>query len=192
MKKIDFKTLYRLFIIFFKAGTFTFAGGLAMLPVIQKDIVEKYGFMSEEDFLEYATLAQTLPGVIALNCAVFVGRRSAGTPGMLAAGFGATFSAFILMIAATAFLQVIPKQGPVIGALQGVRAAAAALILSAAFSIGRYNLKSMFAIMIMFSTFILVFFTNVSGLIVIFAAGFAGYAYQKLMTHFKRKGESER
>ena len=192
MKKTDFKTLYRLFMIFFRAGTFTFAGGLAMLPVIQKDVVEKYELMSEEDFLEYATLAQTLPGVIALNCAVFVGRRSARTPGMLAAGFGATFSAFILMIAATAFLMVIPKQGPVIGALQGVRAAAAALILSAAFSIGRHNLKSMFAIMIMLATFTLVFFTSISPLIVIIAAGFAGYAYHKLMPRLKRKGESER
>ena len=57
-----------------------------MLPVIQKDVVEKYKLMTKEDFLEYATLSQTLPGVIARNCAAFVGGNSAGTPGMLAAG----------------------------------------------------------------------------------------------------------
>ncbi|MCL2539617.1 MAG: chromate transporter, partial [Oscillospiraceae bacterium] len=154
-------------------------GGLAMLPVIQRDIVEKYKFMPEEEFMEYATLSQTLPGVIALNCAVFVGRRTAGTPGMLAAGFGATISAFVLMIAATALLQAIPQSGPVIGALQGVRAAAAALILSAAFSLGRHNLKSAFAIIIMLAAFAVVFFTRVSALIVIIVAGLVGYAYQR-------------
>jgi chromate transporter len=87
LKKNRFKTLWELFVIFFKAGTFTFAGGLAMLPVIEKDVVEKYRLMPKEDFLEYATLAQTLPGVIALNCACFVGRRAGGFLGMLAYPF---------------------------------------------------------------------------------------------------------
>jgi len=189
MQKSKYKALLPLFYTFFKAGTFTFAGGLAMLPVIQKDVVEKYKFMPEDEFLEYATLSQTLPGIIALNCAVFVGRRTAGTPGMLAAGLGATFSAFVLMIAATALLQAIPQSGPVIGALQGVRAAAAALILSAAFSIGRHNLKNAFAIIVMLAALALMLFTNVSALIVIFAAGFAGYAYDRLFVNRKRKEE---
>ena len=61
-EKTDLKTLWALFKIFFMAGTFTFGGGLAMLPVIQKDVVKKHSLMSKEDFLEYATLAQTLPG----------------------------------------------------------------------------------------------------------------------------------
>jgi len=186
MPKKSFKTMLHLFYTFFKAGTFTFAGGLAMLPLIQKDIVEKYELLSEDEFLEYATLAQTLPGVIALNCAIFVGRRAAGTPGMLAAGLGATISAFILMILATALLQVVPQSGPVMGALSGVRAAAAALILSAAFSIGRHNLKSAFAVIVMLAAFALVLFTKLSALIVILAAGLTGYVFQRISE--KRKG----
>jgi len=133
MRKCSPKILWALFIVFFKAGTFTFAGGLAMLPIIERDLVEKYRLIKKEEFLEYATLSQTLPGVIAANCACFVGRYVAGTPGMLAACLGATISAFILMLAATIAVQYIPQNGPVMGAMSCIRAASSALILSAAF-----------------------------------------------------------
>lgn len=187
MKKTDFKTLRALFLIFFKAGTFTFAGGLAMLPVIQKDVVEKYKLMTKEDFLEYATLAQTLPGVIALNCAAFVGGSAAGTLGMLVAGLGATFTAFVLMLAATILLQFIPQQGPVVGAFRCIRAASSALVLSAAFSLGRYNIKNTFSVIVMLAAFTLVFFANISAPLVILAAGAAGYLYQRFI--MRSKGE---
>jgi chromate transporter len=189
MKKAELKTLWELFVIFFKAGTFTFAGGLAMLPVIEKDVVEKYKLVPKEDFLEYATLAQTLPGVIAVNCASFIGKRAAGTKGMLIAGLGATFSAFVLMIVATILLQLIPQQGPVVGAFKGIRAASAALVLSAAFTLGRYNLKSAFAIVVMLASFALVFFADISAVIVIAAAGIAGYIYHRIKT--SGKGEAK-
>ena len=180
MKKYNLKTLWALFVIFFKAGTFTFAGGLAMLPVIEKDVVEKYKLMDREEFMEYATLAQTLPGVIAANCACFVGRGAAGTPGMLAAAIGSTISAFVLMLAATILLQLIPMEGPVSGAFQCIRAASAAMVLSAAFSLGRHNIKSAFAVIVMLSALALVLFTDISAPIVILLAGIAGYAYNRI------------
>lgn len=184
--KPDLKTLWHLFVIFFKAGTFTFAGGLAMLPVIQKDVVEKYALMSKDDFLEYATLSQTLPGVIALNCAAFVGRRAAGFWGMLVAGFGATFSAFVLMLAATILLQLVPQGGAFAGAFRGIRAASSALILSAAVSLGKHNLKTAFALIVTLAAFALVLFAGLSAPIVILAAGAAGCAYQWLKSRGKK------
>jgi len=190
MKKTDPKTLWALFVIFFKAGTFTFAGGLAMLPVIEKDVVEKYALMPKEDFLEYATLAQTLPGVIALNCSSFVGRRTAGVPGMLAAGFGAIFSAFVLMLAATIALQFIPQTGPVVGAFTCIRAASAALVLSAAFSLGRHNLKNGFAVIVMLAAFAAVLILDISAPIVILAAGAAGYLYGRFKPAKPKEGEA--
>jgi len=181
MKKHDLKTLWALFTIFFKAGTFTFAGGLAMLPIIQRDVVDKYKMLPEDEFLEYATLAQTIPGVIALNCAAFVGRRVGGRIGMVVAGFGATISAFVLMIVATILLESIPQQGPVAGAFHGIRAASAAFILSAAWTLGRHNLKTSFSVLLMLASFSLVLFANISSPVVIIAAGFAGYAFQRFM-----------
>ena len=180
MQKSKLKKLWQLFVIFFKAGTFTFAGGLAMLPLIEKDIVEKYELMDREDFMEYATLSQTLPGVIALNCASFVGRRSAGTVGMLAAGFGATFSAFVIMLGATIAMQYIPQTGPVMGAMRCIRAASAAMILSAAVSLGAHNLKSVFAVILMLAAFAAVLFFNVSTPLVILASGIVGYFGQRI------------
>jgi len=180
MQRSGLKALWPLFIIFFKAGTFTFAGGLAMLPVIEKDIVEKYGLLDRDEFLEYATLSQTLPGVIAVNCASFVGKRTAGIPGMLVASLGATFSAFVLMIAATILIQYIPQTGPAIGAMRCIRAASAALVLSAAFTLGAKNIKSAFAVIIMFAAFVSVLFLNISTPLIVIAAGIAGYGYRRL------------
>jgi chromate transporter len=177
------KVLLHLFIIFFKAGTFTFAGGLAMLPVIERDVVEKYKLMSKDEFLEYATLSQTLPGVIALNCASFVGRYAGGVAGMLVAGFGATISAFVLMIVATILLRFVPEGGPVAGAFRAIRAASAALVLSAAFTLGQHNIKSIFSVILMLAAFTAVVFLNISAPIVVLLAGAAGYFYGKLGTH---------
>ncbi len=189
MKKPTLKTLWALFVIFFKAGTFTFAGGLAMLPVIEKDVVEKHNLLPREDFLEFATLAQTLPGVIALNCASFVGLRAAGVLGMLVAGFGATFSAFALMILATVLLQFVPQNGPVVGAFRGIRAASSALVLSAAFTLGRHNLQHAFAVFVRRAVVGLVLFLDFNAPLAILAAGVAGYVYQRVKSG--RKGEKK-
>lgn len=181
MKKTNLKTLWVLFVIFFKAGTFTFGGGLAMLPVLKKDIVEKYKLMSSDDFLESATLSQTLPGVIALNCATFVGRNVAGTIGMIVAGLGSTISAFVLMLIATILLQYVPQEGPIAGAFRGIRAASAAFILSAAFTLGKHNIKNNFGVILTIVAFSLLTFAKLSAPMVILAAGIAGYlVYSKV------------
>lgn len=185
--KTDLLNYWRLFIIFFKAGTFTFAGGLAMLPVIQRDVVDKYKMMDKDEFLEYGTLSQTLPGIIALNCASFVGRSVGGTIGMLIAGLGATISAFAIMILATVLMQFIPQDGPVAGAFSGIRIASSAFILSAAFALGRHNIKNFFGVILMLSAFVLVQFTNISAPLVVLAAGLAGYAYDRILTKRARR-----
>jgi len=178
--KTNLNALWPLFVTFLKAGTFTFAGGLAMLPVIEKDVVEKYCLLDREDFLEYATLSQTLPGVIAVNCASFVGKRSAGLLGMLAASLGAILPAFVLMIAATIAIQYVPESGPAVGAMRGIRAASSALVLSAAFTLGANNLKSAFSVIIMLAAFASVLFLSISTPLIVVASGLVGYAYRRL------------
>ena len=159
-----------------------------MLPLIEKDMVEKHSLLSREDFLEYATLSQTLPGVVAINCASFVGRRTAGTAGMLAASLGAALPAFVLMLVATVAMQHIPQAGPAMGAMQGVRAASAALVLSAAFTLGANNIKSAFSAIIMLAAFSAVSFFRISTPLVVIAAGVIGYVYQR----FSQKGGGKR
>ncbi|HWS28622.1 MAG TPA: chromate transporter [Clostridia bacterium] len=190
-ERTDLKTLWALFVIFFKAGTFTFAGGLAMLPVIEKDVVEKSKLMPREEFMEYATLAQTLPGVIAVNCAAFVGRRAAGTLGMLVASFGATVSAFVLMVLATVLLNLIPREGPLYGAFMGIRAASAALILSAAFSLGQHNIKNAFSIVLMIVAFLLTLLTDISVVFTVLGGGLIGIVYARILASKKEKEDGK-
>ena len=180
MHRSQLKTLRVLFITFFKAGTFTFAGGLAMLPVIEKTLTETNSLMSKEEFLEYATLAQTMPGIIALNCASFVGKHIAGIPGMIVSGIGAIFSAFVLMLVATIALQYVPQTGPLAGAMAAIRASSASFIFSAAISLGKHNVKSAFSVIIMTTAFMLVFFLKVSTPFVILAAAAAGVIFYKV------------
>lgn len=173
------KTLWHLFYIFFKAGTFTFAGGLAMLPVIQEDLVNKYQMMDEDVFIEYATLAQTLPGVIALNCATFVGKHVAGKLGMLVAGLGSTISAFFLMVFATIMLQQVPASGWVSGAFHGIRIASSAFILSAAYTLGTYNIKEAWHVILMLVAFVSIVFFDVSAPLVVLGAAIIGMLIEK-------------
>jgi chromate transporter len=186
MKTTKFRRYFELFITFLKASTFTFAGGLAMVPVIERDVVEKYHLLSKDEFMEYATLSQTLPGVIALNCAALVGRHVAGTVGMLAAGLGAIFPAFFLMVLATILAKMIPQQGRLLGAMRGIRAASAALVLSAAFSLGRHNLKSTFSVILMIAAFLLVVLGNLGAPVIVLLSGAAGYIYQRIRRYRER------
>ncbi len=99
---------------------------------------------------------------------------------MLAASFGAILPAFSLMVLATVLAKMIPKQGPLLGAMRGIRAASAALLLSAAFSLGRYNLKNAFAIIVMIAAFLLVVLGNTGAPVVVLLSGAAGFIYQRL------------
>ena len=158
-----------------------------MVPVIERDAVEKYQLLSKDEFMEYATLSQTIPGVIALNCAALVGRRAAGTLGMLAAGFGAILPTFALMVLATILANMIPQQGPLLGAMRGIRAASAALVLSAAFSLGRYNLKNAFSIILMIASFMLVVVGNINAPLIVLLSGAAGCVYQRIRRSHERR-----
>lgn len=166
-----------LFKVFFIAGTFTFAGGLAMLPVIEKDIVTKYKLMKKDDFLDDAILAQTLPGIIALNCACFVGKKVNGWSGMCMAALGSILPAFVLMLLATILYAYLPQEGPVQFAFEGIRAASAALVLAAAVTLGKYNLKNGYAWTIMVVSFLLIVVCNLQAPLVIIGAGIFGIVY---------------
>jgi len=192
-KTSKLKMYWVLFYTFFKASTFTFAGGLAILPAIKHDLVEKYNLITEKDFMEYATLSQTFPGVIVLNFASLVGRHTAGFLGMIIAGMGAIFPAFFLMLVATILAEMIPKEGAVLGAVKGIRAASAAMILSAVFSLGKYNIKNAFSLIIMISTFMLAVFLNVEAPLLVILSALVGWLYNRMIRnkHKKQKPENK-
>ncbi len=120
--------IFRLFFTFFKIGAFTLGGGYAMIPLVQREVVDNRGWIAEREFLDLIALAQSAPGIIAVNTAVFVGYKIAGVPGLLAAVLGAVLPSFcIILLIAMVFTQF--SDNPHVEAVfKGVRPAVVALI----------------------------------------------------------------
>lgn len=163
-----------LFKVYLLAGAFTFSGGMAMLPVIERELCRKYGLIDKESLYEYATLAQTFPGVIALTNACFVGKKINGTWGMFFAGIGAVFPAYALMSIATILYQLIPQEGPVLSALTAVRATSASFLFAAAFTIAKFNLKSKLNIALALFCFIFTVFNLLGAPLLILISALVG------------------
>ena len=131
------KRLFEIFCVFFKIGLFTIGGGYAMLPIIQKEVVEGKGWMTDEEFLDAISLTNSLPGPLATNSATFVGYRVARGPGSVAAVLGAaTPSVIIILLIAMVFTNII--EYPVVqNIFNGVRPAVVALILYAVIKLAK-------------------------------------------------------
>lgn len=129
-----------LFKIYFITSLFTFSGGLAMVEALRRELVDKHNLIAKEDFYNYASLSQSLPGVIGVTNACFVGYKIKGISGMFTAAIAVILPAFVFMLGATILYHLIPKEGPIYGALTAIRAASAVFILSAAISIAKVNL----------------------------------------------------
>jgi chromate transporter len=168
-----------LFKTFFIASLFTFAGGLAMLPVLQRDLVDNNQLIDKDDFLEYATLSQTLPGMIVLNCACFVGKRINGWRGMFCAALGAILPAFVLMLIATILYSILPMTARIQSAFLGIRAASSAMILTAAITLYQHNIRNQYGFLIMLVSVGLLFILNFSAPLVLLIAGLFGFVYYR-------------
>ena len=119
-----------LFWTFARIGVCTFGGGYAMLPILQRELVEKKGWASEEELSDYFAIGQCTPGIIAANTATFVGHKLTGPAGGVAATLGLVFPSLVIIMVIAAFLQNFADLPAVVHAFNGVRACVCALILS--------------------------------------------------------------
>ncbi|KAF1305370.1 chromate transporter [Enterococcus saccharolyticus] len=168
---------WSLFKAYLLAGAFTFSGGMAMLPVIEKELCEKKKYISKDDLYEYTALSQTFPGVIALTNACFVGKKINGTSGMFVAGIGAILPAYVLMTIATLLYQLIPQDGPILTALTAVRATSAAFLFAAAYTIARYSIQNKLHGLFAGLCFGLTVFQLIGAPWIILAAGLLGISW---------------
>ena len=119
-----------LFLTFARVGVCTFGGGYAMLPILQRELVENKKWATEEELADYYAVGQCTPGVIAVNTATFVGRSRAGLAGGVFATLGVVFPSAVIIMVIAAFLQNFMDLEFVVHAFNGVRAGVVALILS--------------------------------------------------------------
>lgn len=129
-----------LFLTFARVGVCTFGGGYAMLPILQREIVEKKEWATEAELTDYFAIGQCTPGVIAVNTATFVGQKQKSIPGGIVATLGLVFPSIVIILVIAAFLQNFADLPVVIHAFAGVRACVCALILSSVLKLRKSSL----------------------------------------------------
>lgn len=132
-------SLIQLFVTFFKIGAFTFGGGWAMISIIEKEIVDKHKWIDREDFLDLLAVAQSLPGILAVNIAVSVGDKVRGVKGSMAAAAGTILPSFLMILAIAIFLtpETIKNNETLTAIFRGIRPAVVALIVAPVISSAR-------------------------------------------------------
>jgi len=123
---------WQLFLTFFKIGAFTFGGGWAMISIIEKEIVDKHHWIEKDDFLDLLAIAQSLPGILAVNIATSVGDRLKGLKGGIAASLGTILPSFLIILAIAIFLtpETIKGSRVLNSIFMGIRPAVVALIIA--------------------------------------------------------------
>lgn len=122
--------LLKLFTTFFKIGLFSFGGGFAMIPLIQREVIERHKWINSKDFIDMLVLAQSTPGPIAVNTAVFVGYKTAGVAGAVAATLGTVLPSFIVILLLALFFAEVRENRYVDAAFRAMRPAVVALIVA--------------------------------------------------------------
>ncbi|MBR2566078.1 MAG: chromate transporter [Paenibacillus sp.] len=135
--KRDWKLIIQIFLTFLRIGPVTFGGGYAMIPVIEREVVVKRGWVKPQDVTDVFAIAQSVPGAIALNSATFIGYTIAGVVGAIAALIGVLLPTFIIVIVLSIFYLSFHGNPFVDAAFHGMSAAIVALIVYAAIKIGR-------------------------------------------------------
>lgn len=129
--------LMPLFLTFFKIGAFTFGGGYAMLPLIQREAAAKHKWINDDEIMEIAAIAESTPGPIAVNTATFVGYRVCGAAGAVMATLGVVLPSFLVIIAVSSVLEIFSGARVVKYAFNGIRAGVLALIIRALYGMFR-------------------------------------------------------
>ena len=131
------KFYLELFFVFFRIGLFTLGGGYAMLPLIEREVVDKKRWIDAEDFLNVLAIVQSLPGPIAVNTGVFVGYKTRGIAGSLVGLLGTVLPSFICMAVIAAFFSGMRDNPTVAAVFTGIRPAVAALVAASVWSLGK-------------------------------------------------------
>lgn len=150
------KELWNLFVAFMRIGGLTFGGGMAMLPMLQREVVHRYHWATDEELLNYFAIGQCTPGIIAINTATFVGYKQRKLPGAIVATAGVVFPSLVIIIILAAFLQNFAEIEAVQHAFAGIRIAVGALIVQAVIGMCKKGIKDWFGIVLAVVAFLCV------------------------------------
>jgi len=137
-----------LFWTFFKIGAFTFGGGYAMLPLIEREIVENKGWLSQEEMVDIFAISQSFPGAVAINSAIFIGKKICGYAGALFALLGTILPSFVIITIVAIIFERISDISFIKAAFKGISSAVVALLIVAAIRVGKTAIRDKSGILI--------------------------------------------
>lgn len=173
-KKNKAKELLDLYWTFFKIGSITFGGGLAMLPILERELSEKRHWTTNEELLDYYAIGQSTPGVIAVNVSTFIGYKRAGIIGGIIGTAGIVTPSIIVITFIARFISNFEDIVWVQKAMKGINVAVAALLTYAVFGFVRKTVRNWWSAIFYVAAFSAIFFFNVNSLLVIASAALGG------------------
>lgn len=175
-----------IFLTFTRIGGLTFGGGYSMLPMLQREAVEKKGWISEQDLLDSFSISQVLPGMIAINCAIFVGNRVRGWRGSLMAALGVAFPSLLIITLIAALISNFVDLPSVQHAFAGIRACVFVLIIQAIIKLAKGAVVDWFSLLLCLMVFGLSMTTRLNPVIFVLGAGLLGFLWRQL----RREGKA--
>lgn len=167
-------TLLELYLIFFKMGLFTFGGGYAMLPLLEREVVDKKGWASHEEILDYYAIGQSTPGIIAINTSTFCGYKVGGNIGGIVASLGFISPSIIIISIIAKFLQSFSHLAIIQHAFAGIRVAVCALVFYSVLKMIKKDANTGLKFMVFVLTFVAIGFLSISPIVVVVTVGVFG------------------
>ena len=174
------KELLTLFLTFAKVGVMTFGGGYAMLPILQREVVENKGWTTDEELTDYFAIGQCTPGVIAVNTATFIGQKRRGMLGGIVATLGVVFPSLVIIAALAGVITTFSHLAWVQHAFAGIRVCVCVLIFNAVLKLWKGAVKDVWGLVIFLVILALSVFTKLSPIIYVLAAAVAGLLIKNL------------
>lgn len=162
---------------FFRIGMFTLGGGYAMIPIIQNEIVERHKWMSEDEFLNVLAIAQSCPGVFAINISIFIGYKLRKIKGAVCTCFGTALPSFIIILLIAMFFHSFKDNKIIEAMFRGIRPAVVALIAVPTFNLAKRARITLTNCWIPIACAMAIWAVGVSPVLIILIAGTAGYIY---------------
>lgn len=173
---------YQLFLSFFKIGAFTFGGGYAMLPVIQREVVNKRQWVTDDEFIEVLGVSQSGPGAVAINTAIYLGYKINGVKGSIAATLGVVLPSFLIILSLATILSFVIEHPAGQGFFSGVRPAVVGLLLSVTVKLLKKVNGNHGWILFFLSAFLLIFFGIHPAFIILISAIYGAVFITKEIT----------
>ena len=178
--------LIELYLAFVKIGAFTFGGGLAMMPIMQRELIERRGWITDEELIDYFAIGQSTPGIIAVNVATFVGYKRLGVFGGIIGTLGVVTPSWVIIMLLAGAISSVDKYPLAQKTLKGINVAVAALLTSVIVKFSKKTIKNIWNALLMLLAFVLIYFFKVQSVWIILTSIIIGC----LLTLYRQKKQN--